>query len=593
MFLPTSVKEVKALGWNYIDVVLFSGDAYIDHPSFGAAVIGRSLEAAGYRVAIVPQPNWQDDLRDFKKFGAPRLFFGVSAGAMDSTVMHYTPTRRLRSSDAYTPDGRHGARPDYPTIVYSKILRELYPDSVIIAGGIEASLRRFTHYDYLQDKLMGSFAEETNVDGIIYGMGELAIVDIARKIERKKEWRDNPQIAFYTKELDKFKTEDSIMLHSKEECIKTPAKFGENFVKVERESNKIEASQLVEPHGDGFVVVNQPYPTFSTKQCDTTFDLPYMRQPSPRYRGKTITAWDMIKNSVNIHRGCYGGCSFCAISMHQGKHIASRSTQSILKEVEMIAGSEDFRGTISDIGGPSANMWQSGGKNPELCAKCSRPTCLLPKRCPNLKVEEEKMLKLYSEVKKINGIKHLFIGSGIRYDLLDLDSRYFEQVLVNHTSGRFKVAPEHTEDHVVELMRKPKWSEYEKMVKEFDRLCAKNRLPYVIVPYFISAHPGCNKSDMKALKAKTSGVRTDQVQDFTPTPMTLSSVMYYTGIDPYTGKKLFVEKSKAGKDEQKSYFFESLKAAPKQGSKQSFSRGFKQGYKQTTKGGVNKNRKKF
>lgn len=559
MFLPTSAKEVKARGWNYLDVILFSGDAYIDHPSFGAAVIGRSLEAAGYRVAIVPQPNWQDDLRDFKKLGEPRLFFGVSAGAMDSTVMHYTPTRRLRSSDAYTPDGRHGARPDYPTKVYSEILRELYPSSTIIAGGIEASLRRLTHYDYLNDTLLGSFAWECPVDAIIYGMGEVAIVDIARKIERKKEWRNTEQLAFYTEDITPYKADNAITLHSKEECERNVKKFGENFVVIEKQSNVVEAVQLIEGHGSGAVVVNPPYPTFSTKQCDFTFDLPYMRSPAPRYRGKTITAWDMIKDSINIHRGCYGGCSFCAISMHQGKYIASRSAESIEREARKIAASDDFRGTISDIGGPSANMWLSGGKDIEKCKKCSRATCLAPTRCPNLRSEDNKLLELYKRVEKIDGIKHLFIGSGIRYDLIDYSTPYFERVLTHHTSGRLKVAPEHTEDHVVKLMRKPKWDEYKVMTSHFDRICSKHRLPYVIVPYFISAHPGCTMADMRALQSKTKGVRTDQVQDFTPTPMTLSSVMYYTGLDPYSGEKLYVARSKKDKDAQKSYFFDSHK----------------------------------
>ncbi|MFI3288280.1 MAG: YgiQ family radical SAM protein [Rikenellaceae bacterium] len=593
MFLPTSAKEIKALGWNYIDVILFSGDAYIDHPSFGAAVIGRSLEAAGYRVAIVPQPNWQDDLRDFKKFGAPRLFFGVSAGAMDSTVMHYTPTRRLRSSDAYTPGGRHGARPDYPTVVYSKILRELYPDSVIIAGGIEASLRRLTHYDYLQDRLIGSFAEVCNVDGLIYGMGEVAIVDIARKIERKKEWRDTPQVAFYTENCDEFREDNAIVLHSREECEKSKEKFGENFVEIERQSNMITAQQLIEPCSRGGVVVNAPYPIFSVKQCDETFELPYMRQPAPRYKGKVITAWDMIKHSVNIHRGCYGGCSFCAISMHQGKHIASRSVESIEREVLRIVESEDFRGTISDIGGPSANMWMTGGKNVEACEKCCRASCLAPRRCPNLRGEDEKLMKLYRRIQSIAGVKHLFIGSGIRYDLIDYSSGYFEKVVKEHTSGRLKVAPEHTEDHVVELMRKPQWGEYQRMTKEFENICAKHRLPYVIVPYFISAHPGCSEADMRALKAKTKGVRTDQVQDFTPTPMTLSSVMYYTGIDPYTKRRVYVARSKEDKDAQKSYFFESFKAQSQRGGKPQRG-GYKQPYKTNVKKyGDKKSGKKF
>lgn len=551
-FLPTSVKEVEALGWQWIDVVLFTGDAYIDHPSFGAAVIGRTLEAAGYRVAIVAQPNWQDDLRDFRKLGAPRLFFGVTAGAMDSTVNHYTPTRRLRSSDAYTPDGRIGARPDYPTIVYTQILKKLYPDSLVVLGGIEASLRRLTHYDYLQDRLRPSFLVETGADALIYGMGEKAVVDFARAVEDGTDWRKTPQTVYYAESYD---TSDKLILHSSESCVKDPKKFAENFVQIEQQSNKLIAATLVEPTGAGAVVVNPPYETFTTEECDQTYSLPYMRNPAPRYRGKTITAWDMIKHSINIHRGCFGGCSFCAISMHQGKFIASRSTENIVEEARKIAASPDFKGTISDIGGPSANMWNLKGKDSSICKKCARVSCIYPKICVNLNIDHNPLLALYQRVERIDGIRHLFVGSGIRYDMFD-DSRYFERVITNHTSGRLKVAPEHTETEVLQLMRKPDWAGYERMNRQFEAICQKHRLPYVIVPYFISAHPGCGDAEMKALKAKTEGTRTDQVQDFTPTPMTMSSVMYYTGLDPTTGRRLFVARDKASKDKQKSYFFD-------------------------------------
>ncbi len=583
MFLPTSAKEVKALEWDYIDVILFTGDAYIDHPAFGAAVIGRSLEAAGYRVAIVPQPNWQDDLRDFKKLGAPRLFFGVTAGAMDSTVMHYTPTRRLRSNDAYTPGGRHGARPDYPTEVYSRILRELYPDSLIFAGGIEASLRRFTHYDYLQDRLLGSFAYECNIDGIVYGMGERAIVELAQRIESGEDWRRTPQIALYSESCDGLLEQDAIELHSYAQCIGDAKLYAENFVEVEVQSNMQSPKQMVEPHGNGYVIVNSPYPIFTTNQCDSTYALPYMRQPAPRYKGKVIAAWDMIKNSINIHRGCYGGCSFCAISMHQGKFIASRSKQSIIEEIKDLVTRDYFRGTISDIGGPSANMWQSGGKDRSKCARCRRASCLTPKACPNLQTNHNALLELYGEIRDVERVKHLFVGSGIRYDMIDYGEPYFAEVLKHHTSGRFKVAPEHTEDHVVELMRKPTFDKYVEMEREFNRVCKVNSLPYVIVPYFISAHPGCNQKDMESLKSKTKEVRTDQVQDFTPTPMTLSSVMYYTGFDPYSGKKLYVARSKQDKDKQKSYFFDNYRPAQNRGS----------AYERRSAGNHNKNKKRY
>ncbi len=593
MFLPTSIKEVKALGWEWIDVILFTGDAYIDHPSFGAAVIGRTLEAAGYRVAIVPQPNWRDDLRDFKKFGAPRLFFGVTAGAMDSTVMHYTPTRRLRSDDAYTPDNRHGARPDYPTVVYTKILKELYPDSLVVIGGIEASLRRFTHYDYLQDKLLPSFAAHTGADILSYGMGEKTVVELARRIEDGENWQNTPQIAYFEPNF-KGDTREAIILHSFEECLADAKKFAENFVEIERQSNRVEPRKLIEPinncqFNSGAVVVNPSYPTFTTEECDETYALPYMRQPAPRYRGKAISAWDMIKHSVNIHRGCYGGCSFCAISMHQGKYIASRSESSVLTEIEAIVKSEDFRGTISDIGGPSANMWQTGGKDREKCKKCSRPSCLTPKICPNLDISHQKLLKLYERAERVTGIKHLFVGSGVRYDMLDYDDGYFERLITRHTSGRFKVAPEHTENSVVRLMRKPTWELYEQMQSRFEQVCRKHNKPYVIVPYFISSHPGCTEQDMRRLKDKTIGVRTNQVQDFTPTPMTLSSTMYYCDFDPYSGEKLYIAKSKAEKDKQKSYFFE--KQSQKGDNKNGQKRSYKQSYQQSINKRADKKRR--
>ncbi|MEG0466790.1 MAG: YgiQ family radical SAM protein [Mucinivorans sp.] len=550
-FLPTSAKEVAALGWDSLDVILFTGDAYIDHPAFGAAVIGRTLQAAGYRVAIVPQPDWRGDWRDFKKLGVPRLFFGVTAGAMDSTVNHYTPTLRLRSDDAYTPDNRAGARPDYPTIVYTKILKELYPSTPVVLGGIEASLRRLTHYDYLQDRLRPSFLVESGADLLIYGMGEKAIVDVARALENRLPTEDIPQTVRFTHTPPT----NIQAMHSYEECVANSKKFAANFVAIETASNMASAPVLVEPYKDGAMVVNPPYPTFTTEDCDATYDLPYMRSPAPRYRGKTIAAWEMIKFSINSHRGCYGGCSFCAISMHQGKFIASRSKKSIVSEVEKVSGMEDFRGTITDVGGPSANMWQTGGRKKDICAKCRRASCLFPKICVNLNNDHAPILELYKAVGAVRGVKHTFVGSGIRYDMFD-KTDYFETVIVHHTSGRFKVAPEHTEDAVLALMRKPSFTLFEKMRVDFDRICAKNNLRYELIPYFISAHPGCGEQQMRALKTKTHGVMTNQVQDFTPTPMTLSSVMFYTGQDPYTGQKLYVARDKASKDKQKSYFFD-------------------------------------
>ncbi|MBO5687398.1 MAG: YgiQ family radical SAM protein, partial [Alistipes sp.] len=496
MFLPTTIKEVRALGWDYIDVILFTADAYIDHPAFGAAVIGRLLEAEGYRVAIVPQPNWRDDLRDFKKLGAPRLFFGVSGGAMDSMVNHYTANIRLRSNDAYTAGGKAGFRPDYAVTVYTQILKRLYPHIPVVVGGIEASLRRLTHYDYWNDKLKPSVLVESGADLLIYGMGERVVQQVARAMRNgynAKLLRKINQVAFvadksYVERLDLATTK---ILHSFEECQQSKSAFAENFVIEERLSNQKEPTlTLVEQVGDRYVVVTPPNTTLSTEELDHSFDLPYERAPHPRYQGKgDIPAWEMIKHSINIHRGCFGGCAFCTISAHQGKFINSRSERSILAEVEKVTRMPDFRGYLSDVGAPSANMYRMGGKNEEACRKCLRPSCLHPKRCPNLNNDHRPLLALYEKIRAMKGIKKAFIGSGIRYDLFD-DSPYLATVIKHHTSGRLKVAPEHTEDHVLNLMRKPPFAMFEELNRDFRAICDREGLRYQLIPYFISSHPG-------------------------------------------------------------------------------------------------------
>ncbi len=564
MFFPTTIKEVRNLGWDYIDVILFTGDAYIDHPAFGAAVIARLLEARGYRVAIVPQPNWRDDLRDFTKLGTPRLFFGVTAGAMDSMVNHYTANIRLRSNDAYTPDGKAGFRPDYAATVYTKILKEKFPHTPVVVGGIEASLRRLTHYDYWSDSLRPSMLIESGADLLSYGMGEGVIEQIAAALENgfnMKLLRKIPQVAYvadgeYVKRLDQ---DNTLMLNSFEQCVKSKKAFGENFVQMERESNMLSPKRwLVERVGEQYVVVNPPRNTLSTSEIDHSFDLPYERAPHPKYRGRgAIPAWDMIKHSVNLHRGCFGGCSFCTISAHQGKFIASRSERSILEEVRRVAEMADFRGNLSDIGGPSANMWGMGGRDRTLCERCRRPSCLHPAPCKNLNNDHRPLLKLYEKIRGVKGVKRAYIGSGIRYDLFD-GSPYLEQVVRHHTSGRLKVAPEHTEERVLHLMRKPSFSQFERLNAEFKQICKRSDLPYQLIPYFISSHPGCGERDMQALSKKVLGrlrFSLEQVQDLTPTPMTLSSVMFYTGTDPYTGEPLYVARTQDEKRRQKSYFF--------------------------------------
>ncbi len=560
-FLPTSLKEVRARGWEELDVILFSGDAYVDHPSFGAAVVGRLLEAEGLRVAIVPQPNWRDDLRDFKKLGRPRLFFGISGGAMDSMVNHYTANKRLRSDDAYTPGGVAGFRPDRAVTVYSRILKELFPDVPVVIGGIEASLRRLTHYDYWSDTLMPSILVESGADLLSYGMGERSIPEIARTLKNGfnlKLLRKLPQVAFLADEEYAQGLAGAIHLHSYEECLESKAAFAENFAKIETESNRLEPATLVEPTAGRCVVINPPYPPLEEGELDRAFALPYTRTAHLRYRDKAIPAWEMIKFSVTLHRGCFGGCSFCTISAHQGKFIASRSERSILEEVGQITRMPGFKGYISDLGGPSANMYRMGGRDMERCRRCRRPSCLHPALCKNLDNSHGPLLALYRKVRALPAVKKAFIGSGIRYDLFEEDrGRYLREVMLHHVSGRLKVAPEHTGDKVLSLMRKPPFDTFRQLNADFNRICAEEGLREQLIPYFISSHPGCTEADMKRLSQETRRLnfRLEQVQDFTPTPLTLASVMFYTGIDPYTGEALYVARSQEEKRRQKSYFF--------------------------------------
>ena len=571
-WLPTSKEEIKRLGWDHIDVILFSGDAYIDHPSMGCAVIGRVLEAHGYNVAIIPQPNWQDDLRDFKKLGAPRLFFGVSAGAMDSMVNHYTAARRRRSDDAYTPNGRHGARPDYPTIVYSRILKQLYPDIPIIAGGIEASLRRLSHYDYWSDSLKPSILLDSAADMIVYGMGERPILEICDRLSSGETFEnidDIKQTAILKDagEMPKINDEAELVLHSFEECLRNKRSQSENFKLIEIESNKWHGRVIWQQHGQKAVKVNPMFPPMTEKEIDASFDLPYTRLPHPRYKGKRIPAYEMIRHSVNMHRGCFGGCAFCTISAHQGKFISSRSKESILKEVEQITRMADFKGYISDLGGPSANMYKMHGDDLDLCKKCVRPSCLHPKPCKNLKNDHRPLIDIYKSADNIHGVKKSFIGSGIRYDLIfaknddndinQANKKYAEELISNHVSGRLKVAPEHTADAVLNCMRKPSFELFRKFNRLFESINKKYNLRQQLIPYFISSHPACHESDMAELASITKHLNfhLEQVQDFTPTPMTLSTEIYYTGIHPYTMQPVYTAKSQTEKENQRKYFF--------------------------------------
>ncbi len=568
-FLPTTKKELELRGWNEVDVVLFSGDAYIDHPSFGAAVIGRVLEAQGLKVALVPQPNWRDDLRDFKKMGRPRLFFAVSGGNMDSMVNHYTANKRLRSDDAYSPDGKPNMRPDYATITYCNILKKLYPDVPVVIGGIEASLRRLTHYDYWSDKLMPGILVDSKADFLIYGNGEKPVLELVRQLREGKSFSKLtfiPQTVFLSKEIPSTTWSD-ITLVPHEVCLTDKKKYASNFKHIEEESNRLNASRLLQKTGNRWLVVNPPYEPLTEAELDASFDLPYTRVPHPKYKGKTIPAYEMIKFSVNLHRGCFGGCAFCTISAHQGKFIVSRSKESILSEVRKITEMPDFKGYLSDLGGPSANMYRMQGEDLEICKKCKKPSCIFPKVCFNLNTDHSALLDIYRSVDKLPGIKKSFIGSGVRYDMLLSDTKnqdankshaeYMRELITNHVSGRLKVAPEHTSDNVLKLMRKPSIEFFGKFKAQFERINREAGLNQQLIPYFISSHPACKNEDMAELAALTKKMdfRLEQIQDFTPTPMTLATEIYYSGYHPYTLEPVFTAKSKDEKLEQRKYFF--------------------------------------
>ena len=564
--IPTSVKEVEKLGWDYIDVILVTGDAFVDHPSFGTACIARYLQKAGYRVAVVPQPNWRDDLRDFRKLGAPRLYFGVNAGAMDSMVNHYTAARRLRHNDAYTPEGRFGARPDRAVTVYTRILKQLWPEVPVVIGGVEASLRRLTHYDYWDDCLMPSILVDSGADYLCYGMGERTMLELTRAFEKRQKRSDIEkiaQIAFLRS--GRPKDPDALVLSSFEECKKNPVCFAKNFHLIETQANMLHPQTIIEPVGDGYVQVNPLLPPASEQEMDSFWDLPFTKRPHPRYKGKRIPAYDMIKDSIITHRGCFGGCNFCTIAAHQGKFIQSRSEDSIVREVKALTRMEEFKGNISDLGAPTANMYGMRGKDPSKCAVCRRKSCLYPSPCPNMDRSHKRVLGLYKAVDAVKGVRHSYIGSGIRYDLfldengfVDESGReYLRELILRHTSGRLKVAPEHTQDNVLSYMAKPSFKLFRRLRKEFDRINAENGTHIELVPYFISSHPGCKLEDMRALAAEPclKGIWMEQVQDFMPTPMTTSSVMFYTGLDPKNLKRVFVERNPQRKREQKALFF--------------------------------------
>lgn len=564
--IPTSAKEVQKLGWDYIDIIIFTGDAFVDHPSFGTACIARWLQSRGYRVAVVPQPNWRDDLRDFRKLGAPRLYFAVNSGAMDSMVNHYTAAKRLRHDDAYTPDGKFGQRPDRAVTVYTRILKQMWPDVPVVIAGVEASLRRLTHYDYWDDRLMPSVLVDSGADWLCYGMGEKPMLEFTRAIEKgwsRHQMEALPQFAFCKSGSSWPK--DALVLHSFEECKQSKKAFAENFHVIETNANLLCPETIVEPVEGGYVQVNPPCPPSTTEEMDSYWDLPFTKLPHPRYKDKRIPAYDMIKDSVITHRGCFGGCNFCTIAAHQGKFIQSRSEESIVSEVRKLAAMPEFHGNISDLGAPTANMYGMQGRDRELCAKCRRKSCLHPAPCPNMDRSHARVLALYDKVCAVPGIRHAYIGSGVRYDLflddkgfVDATGRpYLKSLMLEHTSGRLKVAPEHTEDKVLAYMAKPSFKLFERLRTEFDKINRAEGTHVELVPYFISSHPGCTMADMQRLASNPAlkGIWMEQVQDFMPTPMTTSSVMFYSGLDPRTLKPVFVERDPDRKRAQKSLFF--------------------------------------
>ena len=564
-FLPITKEEMLDRGWDCADVVLVTGDAYVDHPSFGIAILSRVLEACGWRVCILPQPR---SAADFTRFGRPTLGFFISGGNIDSMVAHYTAAKKKRSDDAYTPDQRPGMRPDYPSIVYTKILKELYPDVPVVLGSIEASLRRLTHYDYWQDKLLPGILASSPADLLIYGMGEKPIKELVRRLKSGIPFNEikNIRQTVYLADKEDAK-DDDIVLFSHEECLKDKLKQAKNFRYIEEESNKYNASRILQKVGKQVIVVNPPFPPMTEAEIDASYDLPYTRLPHPKYKGKVIPAFEMIKFSVNIHRGCFGGCAFCTISAHQGKFIASRSKESILKEVKAITEMPDFKGYLSDLGGPSANMYRMKGKDERICAKCKKPSCISPVVCKNLNADHTPLLDIYKAVDRLPEIKKSFIGSGVRYDLLlhryadeslnKAAQTYTEELIARHVSGRLKVAPEHTQDEVLKQMRKPSFSQFGQFKKIFDKVNRQYGLNQQLIPYFISSHPGCTEADMAELAVITKSLhfQLEQVQDFTPTPMTLATEMYYTGYHPYTLEKVYTARSKEQKLAQRQFFF--------------------------------------
>lgn len=536
--------EVAARGWDEVDVVLVSGDAYVDHPSFGTAVVGRVLEAAGFRVAILAQPDWRS-AEPWKTFGRPRLFFGIGAGNMDSMINHYTANKKVRNDDAYSPGGRIGLRPDRATLAYCQRAREAYKGVPVVAGAVEASLRRLAHFDYWSEKVRGSILLDAKADLIVYGMAETTIAEIARRLaagQSLDECRDLRGLVYALGAKDGSPTGDDVeVLPSFEEVKADKVLFGKATKQIHLNSNPHNAKTLVQLHGRRAVVQSPPQLPLTTPELDAIHDLPFTRKPHPSYREK-IPAFEVIKHSVQIMRGCFGGCTFCSITTHQGRIIQSRSERSILNELEAISSDPDFKGTVSDLGGPTANMYELRCSKPEVEAVCKRLSCVHPKICKLLGTDHGPLIQLYKKARAVPGIRKVHVASGVRIDLAGRSPEYMRELVTHHVGGRLKIAPEHVNEDVLEKMKKPKLETWDRFVDEFHRASRQAGKRQELVPYFISSHPGSDLRAMieLALFLKRNGYAPDQVQDFIPAPMDVATAMYYTGVDPLTGKPVHV-----------------------------------------------------
>jgi uncharacterized radical SAM protein YgiQ len=543
--LPMTRAEALARGWNEVDVVIVTGDAYIDHPSFAMAILGRVLEAAGYRVGIVSQPDWHS-CEAWREFGRPRLFFGISAGNMDSMINHYTANRKVRNDDAYSPGGEIGRRPDRATLAYCQRAREAYKGIPVIAGGVEASLRRLAHYDYWSDKVRRSILLDSKADLVVFGMGENAIVEIAQRLERGetiKQLRDMRGIAYALGASEK-PPETALVLPSYEAVSTDKMEFSEATRMIHHETNPFNARQLVQQHGNQWVVCNPPQHPISQEAMDRIYGLPYTRRQHPSYT-KPIPAHQMIKDSVTIMRGCFGGCTFCSITAHQGRIIQSRSKESILREIESMTRDKEFKGVVSDIGGPTANMYQMRCTRPEVEAVCRRQSCVHPKICKLLGVDHQPVIQLMREARAVPGIKKVLVASGVRMDLARSSPEYIRELTTHHVGGHLKVAPEHVDPGVLDRMRKPANDDFEFFTDQFRDASAEAGKKQYLIPYFIASHPGSDIDAMieLALFLKRNGYKPDQVQDFIPAPMDVATSMYYTGIDPFSKKPVYVSKA--------------------------------------------------